>query len=149
MKKHHLLFLMFLIGMVSFGQTHYNQKNGYVAGGYDVTAYFDHMPKEGKEDLVFTYNGAKFRFFSETNLSKFKADPDTYIPQYGGWCAYAIGKNGKKVKINPETYEIRDGKLYLFYDFRSTNTLESWLKEGPSGLKAKADENWKKITLQK
>ncbi|MEO0527221.1 MAG: hypothetical protein AAFZ89_08350, partial [Bacteroidota bacterium] len=61
----------------------------------------------------------------------------------------AIGKSGKKVKINPETYEIRDGKLYLFYDFGSTDTLEKWIAEGAEELKDNADRNWEKITHKK
>ena len=33
-------------------------------------------------------------------------------------------KAGKKVTINPESYEIRKGKLYLFYNAYFTNTLK-------------------------
>lgn len=56
-----------------------------------------------------------------------------------------LEKNGKKVSINPKTFEIRDGKLYLFFNSWGTNTLELWQKEGPEKLQQKADENWKKI----
>jgi len=47
----------------------------------------------------------------------FKANPEKYEPAYGGWCAYAMGENGEKVKIDPETYKIIEGKLFLFYNF--------------------------------
>ena len=79
------------------------------------------------------------------NLEKFNADPEYYTPQYGGYCAYAIGKNGDKVKIDPKTFEIRDGKLYLFYHTFFANTLEKWLEEGAEELKKDADKNWIKI----
>jgi len=49
------------------------------------------------------------------------------------------------VKIDPETYEIRDGKLYLFYNSWGVNTLDLWNKEGAEQLRIKADENWKSI----
>ena len=48
--------------------------------------------------------------------SALKKNPKKYIPAYGGYCAYAIGAKGTKVAIDPKTFEIRDGKLYLFYN---------------------------------
>ena len=71
-----------------------------------------------------------------------------YVPQYGGYCAYAIADKGKKVSIDPETFEIRDGKLYLFYNAWGTNTLKMWLKEDVKGLQEKADKNWEDIKLK-
>jgi len=68
-----------------------------------------------------------------------------YMPQYGGYCAYAIAKKGEKVSINPKTFEIRDNKLYLFYDMFFTNTLDMWLENNPEQLKKQADDNWIKI----
>ncbi|WP_411032215.1 YHS domain-containing (seleno)protein [Spongiimicrobium sp. 3-5] len=146
MKKYYAIIVLIFTSISALGQkTNFNVKGGYVAEGYDVVAYFDSTAVKGQQSFAHTYEGANFLFSSETNLNKFRSYPKKYIPQYGGWCAYAIGKNGKKVKINPETYEIRDNKLYLFYNFRATNTLESWLSEGATALKEKADTNWKKI----
>lgn len=59
-----------------------------------------------------------------------------------GW-KYAVA--GEKVTVNLETYEIRDGRLYLFYNSWGNNTLESWKKESPEVLKPMADKNWQKI----
>jgi len=56
---------------------------------------------------------------------------------------------GKKVSIDPTTYEIRDNKLYLFYNVWRTNTLELWLKENPESLKNKSDINWVKAKFKK
>ena len=58
-----------------------------------------------------------------------------------------MGANGEKVEINPETFKITDGKLYVFYNAFFNNTLKSWNKEEPS-LKKKADSNWKKFSGQ-
>ena len=101
--------------------------------------------KQSKE-ISTEYDGVKFYFSSQENLKAFKENPTKYVPQYGGFCAYAMGVKGSKVPVNPETFEIRDGKLYLFYNRGSTNTLSLWTKEGAEQLKVKADKNWKKIT---
>ncbi|MFC6245118.1 hypothetical protein [Flavobacterium psychroterrae] len=55
-----------------------------------------------------------------------------------------MGSAGEKVEINPETFKISDGKLYLFYNAYFNNTLKSWNKD-EDNLKAKADRNWKNI----
>lgn len=141
----HLLFL-FVIGL-NFSNTQsidYNTKKGYVAEGYDVVAYFDNIAVKGDSQYSTTFDGVKYKFKSQEHLNTFLEHPDKYIPQYGGYCAYAVGESGKKVGINPETFEIRDGKLYLFYNAWGTNTLELWLKN-VKGLQQNADQNWEAI----
>ena len=148
MKKIGLLFL--LISFTAFTQKHdYNTKKGFVADGYDVVAYFNNKAENGDKKFATEYDGVKFKFSSKENLETFKKSPEKYVPAYGGYCAYAIGLKGEKVSINPKTFEIRDGKLYLFYNSWGTNTLELWRKEGAEQLKIKADINWIKIKEQK
>jgi YHS domain-containing protein len=120
----------------------YNTKKGYVAQGYDVVSYFNHEAVEGDSDYSTTHDGVNYKFTSQDHLDMFKANPEKYIPQYGGYCAYAMGESGKKVGIDPKTFEIRDGKLYLFYNAWGTNTLELWLENDMKGLQKKADQNW-------
>nr|WP_298930151.1 YHS domain-containing (seleno)protein [uncultured Allomuricauda sp.] len=138
--------LLFIMSTVTIAQSiDYNTKKGYAANGYDVVAYFDGKAVEGKKELATGHDGVKYKFSSQENLDSFKSNPTKFIPQYGGYCAYAVAISGKKVSINPETFEIRDGKLYLFYNSGKTNTLNLWTKESPETLQTKADENWKKI----
>lgn len=145
MKK--ILMLLIFVTSVSFGQkSHYNIQKGAVAKGYDVVSYFNNTAKKGDKQYALKHDGVTFLFSSQENLNVFKKDPTKYIPQYGGYCAYAIGIKGSKVSINPETFEIRDGKLYLFYNRGRTNTLELWTAEGAEKLRDQADKNWKKIT---
>ena len=89
-----------------------------------------------------------YYFSSEVNKNTFLQNPIKYEPQYGGWCAFAMGDYGKKVEINPETYKIVNGKLYLFYNSYLNNTLKSWNKD-EINLKKKADNNWSKILTYK
>lgn len=137
--------LLLLLISITFSAQNYNTKNGFVAEGYDVVSYFNNKAEKGNKEFTTEFDGVKFKFSSKENLAKFKENPKKYAPQYGGYCAYAIGLKGEKVTINPKNFEIRDGKLYLFYNSWGTNTLELWQKEGAAKLQKKADKNWKKI----
>lgn len=136
--------VIFILGIYSSfaQQIDYNTKKGFVANGYDVVAYFNNEAVDGNKKFKTTFDNVYYKFVSQENLNVFKVNPKMYIPQYGGYCAYAIAVKGKKVSINPDTFEIREGKLYLFYNAWGTNTLDLWLKENVKGLREKADKNW-------
>lgn len=127
----------------------YNLKKGYMAKGYDVVAYFSNEAIKGDNKIMTSYDGVKYKFSSKENLATFNKNPEKYIPQYGGYCAYAVALKNDKVSINPKAFQIINGKLYLFYDAWGTNTLDLWEKEGASILKEKADKNWQNIKFKK
>jgi hypothetical protein len=54
-----------------------------------------------------------------------------------------MGEKGEKVKVDPETFKIIGGKVYLFYNFWGNNTLDDW-NENEGQLKSSADRQWKK-----
>ena len=149
MQKHFFSALLtFFISQTVLAQGHgpHNlDKAGIAIEGYDPVAYFQQAkPIEGKKEFAATLDGATWLFSSAQNAAMFKADPAKYEPQYGGWCAYAMGATGEKVEIDPGTFKIIDGKLYLFYNRFFNNTLRSWNKD-ETNLKQKADANWKKL----
>ena len=144
--KYYILVLTILISGLSVSQNHYlNIQKKHIVEGYDVVAYFENKAIKGSKDFEVVHNDASFLFSSKANAEKFKSNPEAYIPQYGGYCAYAIAKKGKKVKVNPETFEIRNNELYLFYNKGKTNTLKFWLNENTLDLIKKANTNWLKI----
>ncbi len=123
----------------------FNLENKLAIEGHDPVAYFKQgKAVKGKKELSVSHQGVVYYFSSVANKEAFLKTPAAYEPQYGGWCAYAMGANGEKVEINPETFKIVDGKLYLFYNAFFNNTLKSWNKD-EANLKKKADANWKKI----
>lgn len=144
-----VLNLLLLVSLLSRAQTeagrkkNFNVKQDVAIQGYDPVSYFGAKPLEGKESFKFIYKGITYQFASEANLNKFKAAPEKYEPAYGGWCAYAMGATGEKVKVDPETFKIVDGKLFLFYNFWTNNTLKDWNKD-EHALKEKADKQWSK-----
>ena len=148
MKRKVITVFSLLVTLLTYGQSiEYNIENGYLLHKYDVVSYFNNSPKKGNAKFIYEYENIKIMFSSKKNLNLFKSNPKKYMPKYGGWCAYAIAKKGEKVSINPETYEIIDGSLYLFYNSWGTNTLELWNKENPDLLKSKANANWAQLKL--
>lgn len=126
-------------------QSEYNLESDNVAvQGYDVVSYFMGEPLKGKKELNYSYKGVSYWFNNAENLELFKKQPEKFEPTYGGWCAYAMGVNGEKVKIDPKTYKIIEGELYLFYNFYFNNTLIDWNKD-ELALKQAADKYWVEI----
>ena len=142
-----LFITLFTILMFSSltAQDHYNLKKGFVAKGYDVVAYFENEAIKGDDQFISEYEDVSYKFSSKKNLNIFNSKPEKYVPQYGGYCAYAVAVKGDKVDINPKTFQIIDDKLYLFYNKLGVNTLENWNEEGVEKLKKQANENWEKL----
>lgn len=106
--------------------------------GYDPVAYFtDGGPRPGKPELAVEHGDARWLFSSDANKRRFEQDPQTYLPAYGGYCAYGVAQ-GYLVKIDPEAWSIVDDRLYLNYDKAVQAT---WLEDVPGYLDA-ADAKW-------
>jgi YHS domain-containing protein len=135
MKKYVHIFLL-TIAFSGFSQNNsrkiaeFNLTNKIALIGYDAVSYFlEDKPLKGKKEIAITSEGVVYNFASEKNKTLFLKNPDKYKPQYGGWCAYAMGLDGSKVEVDPKTFKIFDGKLYLFYNKLFNNTLKTWNKD--------------------
>ena len=123
----------------------FNLENGLAIQGYDPVAYFTQGKAiEGSKQFAAVFEGVTYHFATAADKELFLKDPKKYEPQYGGWCAYAMGATNEKVEIDPETFKIVNGKLYLFFHNFINNTLPKWNKDEVN-LKAKADKNWQAI----
>lgn len=124
---------------------HFNLENNVAIQGYDPVAYFNQgKAVKGHKELALVVEGVTYYFSSPANKELFRKSPASYEPQYGGWCAYAMGAKGEKVSVDPGTFKIINNKLYLFYNQFFNNTLKSWNKD-EANLKSQADRNWQKI----
>ena len=134
--------------MQGFSQSrakHFNISSGVAIYGYDPVAYFTAGKAiKGKKEFAVNASGVTYYCSNQTNQQLFIDNYKKYEPQYGGWCAYAMGASGEKVEIDPGTFKIVNGKLYLFYNAYFNNTLNSWNKD-ETNLKNKADKNWANI----
>jgi YHS domain-containing protein len=96
-----------------------NTAEGIGLKGYDPVAYFiNGAPTKGSEQYSFAWKRVTYLFASAGNLEKFKADPEKYLPQYGGYCAYAMSLD-RIADIDPSRWAIVNGKLYLNNGFVS------------------------------
>ena len=117
--------------------------NDLAIKGYDPVAYFtDNGPAQGKAEYSATYNNAIYHFVNAANRDQFKADPEAYAPQYGGYCAFGVAM-GKKFETDPEAWKIEGGKLYLNLD---KSVQKRWLSD-TQGFIQDANTNWTTIKV--
>ncbi len=146
------IFFTFVIMSSSFAQQVFTNNNNVANEGYDVVNYFTtNSAFRGSKDFSTEHNGANYYFTSAENLEAFKASPGKFLPQFDGYCSFAVAKMNKKVPVDPETFRIDDGKLYLFYnDFwegKPFNTIVPWLNN-EAELSQMATTNWKSLQKQ-
>lgn len=122
----------------------YSHKRDGAIGGADVVAYYS--LKQGDDavmgDKAFSYDymGASWRFSSAENRDLFAANPEKYLPQYGGYCAFAVSKGFTK-PVDPDYWHIVDGKLYLNYNFFADR---KWRNDRAAAI-AQGDVNWPNV----
>jgi YHS domain-containing protein len=110
-------------------------------GGFDPVGYFtDGKPVQGRAEFTYSWKGATWRFANAKNRDAFKANPEKYAPQYGGYCAWAVSQ-GYTAKGDPKHWKVVGGKLYLNYN---ASVQTNWQKDIPGNV-AKADRNWPKV----
>ncbi|MEO8028031.1 MAG: YHS domain-containing (seleno)protein, partial [Bryobacteraceae bacterium] len=111
---------------------------GVAVKGYDVVAYFTQSkPVKGSSQFTHQWMGATWQFASAEDRDLFKADPEKYAPQFGGYCAWAVSK-GYTAETDPDAWKIIGGKLYLNY---SKSIQKQWEQDVLSRIDA-ANKNW-------
>lgn len=114
---------------------------GVAAGGYDVVSYFtEQKPEQGSALISLKHGGAEYHFVSALHRDQFSANPEAFLPQYGGHCAYGLTK-GKTMTGDPQAWLIHKGKLYLA---SSREALTEFQANLASAI-AQADEIWKRL----
>jgi YHS domain-containing protein len=147
MKKVLVLMFMALAFTITLSaqQTPVFIESGKAIRGYDPVAYFtEQKPVLGNDAYKYSWNNATWYFASQDNLDLFKAAPEKYAPQYGGYCAYGMS-NGYKAPTDADAWSIVNNKLYLNYNI---NVRKDWNNKQLQ-LIAKADKNWPSVKDKK
>ena len=145
MRKIKTLNILFLLALTTLFSAQaiakgpvYTSFTGKAIKGYDVVAYFtENKPVKGSKEFSYEWNSATWLFSSSENLAKFKAAPENFAPQYGGYCAYAVSQ-GYTASVDPTQFTVLDGKLYLNYN-KSVN--KKWTANRDAFI-VDANNNW-------
>lgn len=93
---------------------------GHALAGYDVVSYFQGQPTLGSTAYAYQWGGTNWLFSSAENRNAFSANPEKYLPQFGGYCTKAVS-TGFAVPGDPLAYLIWQDKLYIFADQEMTD----------------------------
>jgi YHS domain-containing protein len=141
MKLFLLSFLLILLNAPARSQTTYFVADGAAIRGYDPVAYFiSGKAVKGSPEFSHTWSQATWLFSSRENLEAFRARPEKYAPQFGGFCAYGASEQ-HKAPTDPQAWTIKDDKLYLNY---SLKVKDLWLPDTVVRIPA-AEKYWKSI----
>ncbi len=121
------------------------RKTGFAVDGADTVSYFQlekkrHNPLMGVNKYQTTWKGGKWRFANANNLKLFKAAPEKYAPQFGGYCSLSVANGGNSTG-GPEAWDIYKDKLYLNYD----KSVRSRWRRNKSGNIRLAKLNWPQV----
>jgi len=105
----------------TFAADEYNTSTGITSAGAPLGLHgFDPVAlsrfnavAEGEAEYTVVHDDVAYYFASKDSADTFSADPAGHLPQFGGFCAYAVAL-GRKFDGDPQFADIVDGKLYLF-----------------------------------
>ncbi|MDF2235087.1 YHS domain-containing (seleno)protein [Albimonas sp. CAU 1670] len=105
----------------AFAADEYNVSTGVTLAGAPlglhgvdpVSMFASEAPRIGDAVHTATHDGVDYYFASAETRDRFVEDPEAYLPQFGGFCAFGVYK-GRKLDGDVRYADIVDGKLYLF-----------------------------------
>lgn len=146
----HLLPLLLLAVVTAYGLSApahtkpaaiYTTQGTLAVAGYDPVAYFTvGRPLKGAVGIEAVHEGVRWRFASEANRATFLANPARFMPQYGGYCAWAVSQ-GYTAPADPMVWKIVAGRLFLNYN----STVGRDWERNVAGNISRADANWPKV----
>lgn len=124
--------------LAKYGEPVYLDGRGHAIRGYDPVAYFtfEEAVRGSLEHALETEDGV-WLFSRPDHLSKFRAAPQKYMPQFGGYCAQGIASGYKRMS-DPTLWVLIDGKIYLHYSIPEQNR---WALDIRGNI-ARAEEAW-------
>jgi hypothetical protein len=91
----------------------------------------------GRAEFEHRHAGAIWRFDNEGNLAAFRADPDVYMPRFGGYDPVGIAR-GVSTAGFAQFWAVLDQRLYLFYTAEARRTFMA----NPTPVIAAAAARW-------
>lgn len=118
--------------------------HGVAIEGFSPVSYFDGKVERGSAMFAITHAGITYHLTDAAQVAEFQRDPERYLPQFGGWCAFGMSVSDK-FPIDPTAYKIVDDRLFLFLRNDGIDALDLWNKGKESELLTKARAHWRKV----
>jgi len=129
------------IGAATTEQVVVNLHTGLAIDGFDPVAYFvEATPRVGRADLELQFAGVTWRFQNEGNRAAFAADPEVYMPRFGGHDPLAVAR-GAAAPGHPRLWLIVQKRLYLFYSAKARAAFAA----NPAGASEAAERHWPEV----
>lgn len=118
-----------------------DRHTGLAIYGVDPVAYFTAgKPVVGKAEFEHRHAGAIWRFDNEGNRAAFAADPEVYMPRFGGYDPVGIAR-GLSTPGFAELWVVHNDRLYLFYTADARKTFQ----DNPASVIAAASARWAEV----
>jgi hypothetical protein len=115
-----------------------DHRTGVAIAGFDPVAYFvDKAAELGQHEFEHPFGGAIWRFRNEGNRAAFIADPEVYMPRFGGYDPVGVAR-GVAVAGDPRLWLIVGERLYLFYSIEARVTFAADVEQAV----ATAERRW-------
>lgn len=110
--------------------------------GFSAVSYIDlGIAQMGKKDFKSVYHDVAYYFTDADQKAKFDKNPEKYLPEFGGYCAFGVYV-GAKFRVNPYKFKVIDDKLYLFLYDLEVDAQQLWNDGKDSERIKKANANW-------
>ncbi len=124
----------------------YLPASGVALDGYSPVSYFTRgRAEKGDARYAVEHQGVTYYVASKGQAKLFKKNPDRYVPQYGGWCAFGMAVRDK-FPVDPTSFKVVDDKLYMFLKNTSVDARMLWNKGSERELMKKASTHWNKVS---
>ncbi len=126
---------------------HYNLPPGSRLGlqGYCPVAYFAvGKAVKGSPEYTEEYRGVTYQFVNADAAKEFRRNPAKYEPAFGGWCATGMMVE-QKFPIDPDSFKIVDGRLFLFKKDDTVDALKIWNETDEAEAVGKATAYWNSL----
>ena len=135
-------FILLVVPFTLVGQHDLFHQGEIAFDGNDIVSYYEEAsPLKGKPQFEHKHaEGVVLQFANQSNLEKFVANPEKYMPAYDGWCALAIAQNSY-IRPDFNTYKVQEGKL-LFFEVRAFFNGKTFWEKDPDINKIVADKKY-------
>jgi YHS domain-containing protein len=118
-----------------------DRHTGLALYGVDPVAYFtDGRMIVGRAEFEYRHAGAIWHFHNEGNLAAFRADPDVYMPRFGGYDPVGIAR-GVSTPGFGQLWAVFEQRLYLFYTAEARRSFMA----NPAAVIAAATARWAEV----